>query len=81
MNVQILLFAQMRLEHGASQVAIELPDGATVQSAIASAAARHPAIARHVASCMVAVGLDYVEPDHVLRDGDEVSLVPPVQGG
>jgi molybdopterin synthase catalytic subunit len=27
------------------------------------------------------VNEDYVEPDHVLKDGDEVALIPPVSGG
>jgi molybdopterin converting factor small subunit len=32
-------------------------------------------------SMLVAVGVDYQKGDYVLREGDEVSLFPPVQGG
>jgi molybdopterin converting factor small subunit len=32
-------------------------------------------------STLIAVGVDYQPRDYVLRDGDEVSLFPPVQGG
>ena len=32
-------------------------------------------------SMLVAVGVDYQAGDYVLREGDEVSLFPPVQGG
>ncbi|MGI8966275.1 MAG: MoaD/ThiS family protein [Limisphaerales bacterium] len=32
-------------------------------------------------SLLVAVGLDYQTWDYVLREGDEVSFFPPVQGG
>ena len=32
-------------------------------------------------STLIAVGLYYQGPDHVLQEGDEVSLFPPVQGG
>jgi molybdopterin converting factor small subunit len=32
-------------------------------------------------STLMAVGLDYQDRNHVLRDGDEVSFFPPVQGG
>ena len=33
------------------------------------------------ASTLIAVGVDYQPKDYVLKDGDEVSLFPPVQGG
>jgi molybdopterin converting factor small subunit len=30
---------------------------------------------------LIAVGVDYQSRNHVLNEGDEVSLFPPVQGG
>ena len=30
---------------------------------------------------LAAVGVDYQERSYILKDGDEVSLFPPVQGG
>jgi molybdopterin converting factor small subunit len=32
-------------------------------------------------SLLMAVGIDYQPRDYVLKEGDEVSLFPPVQGG
>jgi molybdopterin converting factor small subunit len=32
-------------------------------------------------STLIAVGVEYQSRDYVLKDGDEVSLFPPVQGG
>jgi molybdopterin converting factor small subunit len=32
-------------------------------------------------SMLVAVGVDYQPKDYILKNGDEVSLFPPVQGG
>jgi molybdopterin converting factor small subunit len=32
-------------------------------------------------SMLIAVGVDYQASDYILREGDEVSLFPPVQGG
>jgi len=32
-------------------------------------------------STLIAVGLDYQDRNYVLKNGDEVSLFPPVQGG
>lgn len=81
MKIRVLLFAQMRSAADASAVQVEVPDGATVNAAIDALLECTPALAPHRASCMTAVGVDYVSPTHVLRDGDELSLIPPVQGG
>ncbi len=33
------------------------------------------------ANLLVAVNMEYAEPDSVVRDGDEVAFFPPVTGG
>ena len=43
--------------------------------------ARFPKLAQMQKSTLLAVGVDYQPHDYVLKDGDEVSLFPPVQGG
>jgi molybdopterin synthase sulfur carrier subunit len=43
--------------------------------------ARHPSLAPYNASRAIAVNHEYVHPDQVLRDGDEVAFFPPVSGG
>jgi molybdopterin converting factor small subunit len=58
-----------------------LPDGATVGDALRWVHERHPRLAEARQSTLVAVGVEYQPPTHILRDGDEVSLFPPVQGG
>jgi molybdopterin converting factor small subunit len=42
---------------------------------------RFPKLAAMERSMLVAVGVDYQPRDYVLKEGDEVSLFPPVQGG
>ncbi len=60
---------------------LELPHGSTVGAALEALLRREPALAAPAASCRAAVGLDFARPDHVLEEGDEISLIPPVQGG
>jgi MoaD family protein len=43
--------------------------------------ARYPQLARMQHSTLIAVGLDYQDRAYKLKEGDEVSLFPPVQGG
>ncbi|MGK0187916.1 MAG: molybdopterin converting factor small subunit [Verrucomicrobiales bacterium] len=42
---------------------------------------RWPDLKQWDAQIRVAVDLEYVERSHVIRGGDEIALMPPVQGG
>jgi molybdopterin converting factor small subunit len=81
MQVTIRLFTQMRIDAGAETIPLHLPAGATVTSALTALTEQHPGLGKHLRSCMIAVDLDYVPKDHPLREHDEISLIPPVQGG
>ena len=52
-----------------------------MRDAIAALAARHAAIAALRGRFRVAVNQDFTDDDHVLADGDELALIPPVAGG
>ena len=60
---------------------LDLPEGGTVETAWSAVVDRHPALAQYRPYTLFAVGHDYVEPDHPLKAGDELSLFPPVSGG
>ena len=76
MQVTVRLFAQLRERAGASELAIELPDGARVQDALDQLdglAAGLPVV--------MAVNREYADSDAPLSAGDELALIPPVSGG
>jgi molybdopterin converting factor small subunit len=60
---------------------VDLPDGATVADLLARLFREHPALEKWDAHLLVAVGLEWAARSQTLREGDEVSLMPPVQGG
>jgi MoaE-MoaD fusion protein len=62
-------------------VDLDLPEGGTVEAAWSAVVDRHPQLAQYRPFTLFAVGHDYVEPDHRLKPGDELSLFPPVSGG
>ncbi len=66
---------------GCGETVLELPSGATVADLISQLETRFPRLIPMRRSTLIAVGVDYQGPDYVLREGDEVSLFPPVQGG
>ena len=76
MEVTVRLFAMLRERAGASELTLELPDGARVRDALDSlgdVAAGLPLV--------MAVNREYAPDDQVLAAGDELALIPPVSGG
>lgn len=81
MHVRVLPFGILKESLGAKALACELPDGATVADLLeklGSSPGRGPARLRGIA---VGVNAEYAAASQVLRDGDEVALLPPVSGG
>jgi MoaE-MoaD fusion protein len=76
MEVTVRLFAMLRERAGAREVTLELPEGARVSDALAELGS----IAEGLPLVM-AVNREYAPEDHVLDEGDELALIPPVSGG
>jgi molybdopterin synthase catalytic subunit len=81
MDVTVRLFAVLRERAGCGELALRLPDGATVADAVAELRRGPLRDLPAAAPFVAAVGRAYVERTHALRDGDELALVPPVSGG
>lgn len=78
MNVTVRLHATLRRptpDGLQNRVTLELDDPATVALLLEALAVENP---DHV---MVLIGTRRVEQDHLLQDGDEVNLFPPISGG
>jgi molybdopterin converting factor subunit 1 len=81
MRVTVLYFAVFRERLGIDEEALELADGARVRDAIAALGEKHAPIATLRTKFRVAVNQDFADDDHVLGEGDELALIPPVAGG
>lgn len=80
MQVRILPFGILKDWLGGST--LELPDGATVGALLDRLAAQGNAVpAGTWSSIAVSVNHEYAGAGQVLREGDEVGLLPPVSGG
>jgi len=80
-TIRIRLFAMQRELAGTRELAVELAAGATVEAAWAALVARHPILAPGRPAVRFAVNGEYVGPETLLADGDEVAMIPPVSGG
>jgi MoaE-MoaD fusion protein len=76
MHVRVRLFAVLRERAGAEEIALELPEGASVSDALE----RVGAITEGVPVVM-AVNQEYADRSAALHPGDELALIPPVSGG
>lgn len=81
MRVRIRLFAIQREIAGTRQLALELPDAATVADAWDGLVALYPALEPGRSSVRFARNGAYAEATTPLVDGDEVAMIPPVSGG
>jgi len=77
----VLYFAVLRERLGRAEEPVSLPPGSTVSDLLAHLAAREPFLAASRGRFQIAVNLQMALPSHVLQDGDEVALIPPVAGG
>jgi molybdopterin synthase catalytic subunit len=80
-KVRIRYFGALVERTARHEETVELPEGASAGDALVDVTARHPDTAAIASRLSLAVNLEVVPPEHPLRDGDEVGLLPPVAGG
>ena len=81
MTVNVLFHSYLKDLAGLTRTSEPLPEGATLGELQDRLMARFPKLAAMRHSTLLAVGVEYQPGSHVLQEGDEVSLFPPVQGG
>lgn len=81
MNVHVSFYSYFKDLAGTARLTEIVPDGITIGDLYQRLIARFPKLAGTQKSTLIAVGVDYQDRDHVLKEGDEVSLFPSVQGG
>ncbi len=81
MHVHVLLFGALKDLRARETETAELPEGATVAEFLRGFFEIAPPLEKFAGSLAIAVNQEYALPTQVLRDGDEIALLPPVSGG
>lgn len=81
MKVHLQFFSRLRDLAGVSEMETDVPEGATVADLLEFLYLRTPALRDWDKSILLAAGLEFVGRDYVLQPGDQISIMPPVQGG
>jgi molybdopterin converting factor subunit 1 len=81
MTVTVRLFAILRDKAGVAEMRLAMLDGATVAAAMELILHEHPELKPFANRIAFAVNLSRVDGGTLLKDGDELALLPPVSGG
>ncbi len=80
-TVRMLFFAHLQDVAGGDELALTLPEGATVREAADALAGRAAGFESLLAHTRVAVNAEFADAGTLLKDGDEVAWMPPMSGG
>lgn len=80
-TVTVKLLAAFGEAYGVSELTLELPPETPVVRVLESSIAQYPQLEQWRSRTRFGLNLEFVSPDTILQDGDEVVLIPPVSGG
>ncbi len=80
-RINVVFFALARDLAGTAGATLDLPAPCVVSVAVDELLARYPSLSPMREHLRMAVNSEYVGVDHVLRDNDELAVIPPVSGG
>lgn len=80
-TLRVLFFARLADLAGRRETSLTLPAAATAGDALDRLVAAYRDLAPLRHQIALAVNMAYVPAAEILRDGDELALIPPVSGG
>lgn len=81
MRVQVLFFGVLKEIFGSQSEVLELREGVCVEELRGIFEERASTRRELMRSIAIAVNREYAKGEEVLREGDEIALLPPVSGG
>jgi molybdopterin converting factor small subunit len=81
MRLNILFFSLLRDVTGQIEIQRDFPTGTSVADLLESLYTEWPNLRAWDGKVLVAADLDYVDRNSILTDGQEIAIMPPVQGG
>ena len=81
MKVQVQFFSRLRDLAGGPGAELNVPEGTQISELLQMLYSQTPALREWDKSILVASGVEFVGRDYLLQAGDEISIMPPVQGG
>jgi molybdopterin converting factor small subunit len=80
-KLRVQFYAQLRDLAGVASLDVDLADGAAVSGLLEKVYEEIPVLRAQDKNILVGAGLEFVDRKFKLKSGDEISVMPPVQGG
>ena len=80
-KVRAEFYSRLKEIVDASVLVLSLPEKATVNDLFEQLQKRYPELRGFQRSVLFGIGVEFVDRNHELRDGDTIAIMPPVQGG
>ncbi|HEX8898762.1 MAG TPA: MoaD/ThiS family protein [Chthoniobacterales bacterium] len=81
MKVRVQFFSRLRDLVGAAEMDFEVLEPTTAGDLLDTVYSKTPALRDWDKSILIASGLQFVGRDYLVKNGDQISIMPPVQGG
>jgi MoaD family protein len=81
MKVRAEFYSQLKEIVGAAMLEMELADNATVMDLVQQLSSKYPRLRDFENSMLFGIGVNFVDKRRLLREGDVIAVMPPVQGG
>jgi sulfur-carrier protein len=80
-SVTVKLFAAYQEVYKVPELVLDFPENTQVVAVRERLINEHPELAKWRNVTRFGINLNFVEADTIIKDGDEVVLIPPVSGG
>jgi molybdopterin converting factor small subunit len=81
MKIRVQFFAQLRDLASEAGRDVDLPPASTVRDLLEKIYAETPSLRAHDKTILIGAGVEFVDRDYELKSGEEIAIMPPVQGG
>ena len=80
-RMRVQFYAQLCDLVGKREIDVDLAEGATVRDLLDEIYAQQPKLRSHDKSILIGADVEFVDRNYKLKPGEEISIMPPVQGG